>query len=145
MNRSFVFRDGPLSVHALKVRQPVGDFYQAVIPWGLLIEISRADVRAMENGDERTLDRYIGIQRKLDKKREKDIASYVNLIGATFPTSIVLAIDEDNVEWDEARNLLTFMDGKGDGIDKIAKILDGQHRVEGLKAFRGSEDEFDLP
>ncbi|GAB3337464.1 DGQHR domain-containing protein [Chromohalobacter beijerinckii] len=132
-----------VKVSAIKVRQPVGDFYQAVIPWGLLSEISYADVRAIEEGNERKLDRYMGIQRKIDKKRIKDIVKYVENVDATFPTSIVIAIDEDNIEWFEDERVLRIFDGAGNGLESVAKILDGQHRVEGIKNF--SREVFDLP
>ena len=132
-------------VPALKVNQPVGEFYQAVIPWRVLIKISKADVRAMHEDNERKLDRYIGIQRKLDKKREREIVGYVNRVGSTFPTSIVLAVDEKNIEWDEKSNTLRFMAEGGASIEEVAKILDGQHRIEGLKGFLGADDQFDVP
>lgn len=132
-------------VPALKVSQPVGEFYQAVIPWRVLIRISKADVRAMHDDKERELDRYIGIQRKLDKKREKDIVNYVNRVGATFPTSVVLAVSEGNIEWDERNRMLSFIGSEGVPIDEVAKILDGQHRIEGLRGFKGGDSEFDVP
>ncbi|GBO83573.1 DGQHR domain-containing protein [Marinobacter salsuginis] len=130
-------------IPAIKVRQPVGDFYQAVVPWNLLTKISVADVRAIEGGKERELDRYMGIQRKIDPKRIKDIEKYVENVDATFPTSIVLAIEEENIDWDEEKNILKIFDGNGNGLEEVAKILDGQHRVEGIHNFSG--EVFDLP
>jgi len=130
-------------IPAIKVRQPVGEFYQAVVSWNLLTQISVADVRAIEEGKERELDRYMGIQRKIDPKRIKDIAKYVENVDATFPTSIVLAVEEENIEWDEEGQRLRIFDGDGNGLEEVAKILDGQHRVEGIHNFSG--DIFDLP
>src|SRR5690242_11583616 len=87
---------------ALRVTQPIGDFFVAVLDSSVLVDIAYADVRELEA---RTLDRYLGINRRLDESRVKVIASYVKTQDATFPTSILLAIDGRNVNWDEAAGL----------------------------------------
>ncbi len=133
-----------LRVPVLRVKQPIGEFYVGVINSKDLIEISSADIRRIE-GD---LDRYVGIQRKLSADRVKEIGSFVNSIDATFPTSIVLSIPGSCTEYDEKTGLLVLKEGINEDTDEkissseIANILDGQHRIEGLKAFQG--DGFDL-
>lgn len=114
----------------LKIRQPIGDLYVAKIKAKDLLKISYSDIRAI--ADETYRNTYLGIQRKLDPKREKEIAEYVQTFDATFPTSIVVYIDENNVEIKENNNdtlQITIINMS----DKTAKIIDGQHRLAGLQ------------
>jgi DGQHR domain-containing protein len=133
-----------LRVPVLRVTQPIGEFFVGVISAKDLIEISSADIRRIE-GD---LDRYVGIQRKLSEDRVKEIGAFVNSIDATFPTSIVLSIPGSCAEYDEKNGFLVLKEGINEDTDikitssEIANILDGQHRIEGLKAFQGKD--FDL-
>ncbi|MFJ3377126.1 DGQHR domain-containing protein [Pseudomonas sp. NPDC086112] len=115
----------------LRVSQPIGDFYCSVMRARDLYEISYSDVRRLEDeqgGD--GLDTYLGIQRELNPSRVKRIREYVAAVDATFPNSIIVAVDEryvtleDNVLWIKYPD-----DQKG----KIAKILDGQHRLAGFE------------
>lgn len=137
-------KDNSLKIPVLKVAQPIGDFYVGVMSGHDLIDISKADMRRIESD----VDRYIGIQRKLSPSRVKEISGFVNTIDAAFPTSIVLAIDGSCAEYDEKNGILSLHEGVVDytgehiGWDEIASILDGQHRLEGLKAFNGNR--FDL-
>jgi len=118
---------------------------------------------------------YLGIQRDLDPKRITELNQYVNLIDATFPTSIILSISNKkyaseysqfNVPVDEVFDNLETLDEKFQDVknifikndpednnkeklfirrdDRVAKIIDGQHRIEGLKGYRGSNDGFDI-
>lgn len=119
----------PIRIPALKIRQPIGEFFVGVIGSTDLVRISHADIRTMEN----QLDTYLGIQRRLSPDRVKDLKSYVRTMDATFPTSIILAIDDECVDWDEKESTLTLHESEKTSYDKIAKILDGQHRIEGLK------------
>lgn len=114
--------------NALKLVQPIGDLYIVKMKACDLIKISRADVRAIENETYR--ETYLGIQRRLDGSRERNIADYVQTFDATFPTSIVIYIDEDNVQLEEHDGFIKLIINQCD--DKIAKIIDGQHRLAGL-------------
>lgn len=118
-----------LQIPAIEVTQPIGTFYVGVISSEDLVKISSADIREMET----ELDSYMGIQRNLSKSRVKALSSYVNNVDASFPTSIILAVDDENAEWDADRKELTLFNKDGQSLDEIAKIIDGQHRIEGLK------------
>lgn len=133
-----IFPKKMLSIEAIKIKQPVGEFFIGSMKFSDLIDISYADVREIEND----LDMYLGIQRKLSKKRVSDLQFYVNTFDASFPTSIILAVEEDCAEWDDVNKLLILKSTEDVSYDSIAKILDGQHRIEGLKGFR--ENEFDI-
>lgn len=55
-----------------------------------LITISYVDIRRLETGSEmREVEIYTGIQRELSKSRVKEIAKYVNMVDATFPTGVI--------------------------------------------------------
>ena len=115
----------------MPVEQPIGEFYIGVISWFDLLEVSFADIREME----RDLDNYLGIQRKISPNRVGELKQYVVTKDATFPTSIILAVEEESVTWDDARRELTLTETPDIDFGHIAKILDGQHRLEGLKAL----------
>jgi DGQHR domain-containing protein len=131
-----------VTISALKVMQPIGSYFIGVMEFDDLVQISYADVRKMEDDD---VGRYLGIQRPLDPKRVTEIRGYVQVLDATFPTSVILAVEPEAAEWDETTMQLTLSevpldDGSGLKIrfEKIAKILDGQHRVAGLQTFTGT-------
>ncbi|MBI4293127.1 MAG: DGQHR domain-containing protein [Betaproteobacteria bacterium] len=119
---------------ALLATQPIGSFYIGVIDSDDLIAISYADVRRPEGRD---LERYIGTQRNLSEGRVAELKRYVTTMDACFPTGIILAISSENASFDEKRGQLVI---KKD--EEAAKIIDGQHRIEGLKGYKG--DPFQL-
>lgn len=132
--------DQKIEINCLEVKQPIGTFYVGVIKYDDLIKISYADIRRLEVGNEmREVEVYSGIQRELSKNRVKEISKYVNLIDATFPSSVILHVDKDDVEYDsDSKNMyLPFR-------DNVAKVLDGQHRIAGLENFEGNRDAFDI-
>lgn len=122
---------GSVKISALPVQQPIGEFYIGVIDWADLLEISFADIREIE----RDLDSYLGIQRKISPNRVQELSEYVHTKDASFPTSIILAIEEQCVDWDEASKVLTLHSTEEVDYAHIAKVLDGQHRLEGLRAL----------
>lgn len=136
------------SVDCIAVDQPLGRFFIANIPWEKLIEITFADTRRVEL-EEDGYETMLGIQRRLSPSRVKDLNQYVNTYDACFPTAIILSIPESCVEFDEKNRSLKIFSAPGDeasgGVpyEKIAKILDGQHRIQGLKAYH-QEKKFDV-
>ena len=78
----------------IKVSQPLGDFFIGKMRFEELLKISFADVRRIERDEQTGYESYFGIQRKLSEKRVKEISEYVTTMDATFPSSILLAIDE---------------------------------------------------
>ncbi|WP_271424627.1 DGQHR domain-containing protein [Aequorivita sinensis] len=131
----------PIISDFIKVKQPLGDFYIGKIRFEDLLDIAFADVRRIEKDEQTGYESYFGIQRKLASKRVKEISEYVTTLDAAFPSSILLAIDEysiesddfeeteqPNVSFDKQLNKLTIR-----RKENIAHIIDGQHRVFGLK------------
>ena len=118
---------------AIEVTQPIGSFYIGVIAAEDLLRISYVDMRRIESD----LDNYIGIQRSLNKQRVVEIADFVKSIDATFPTSVVLAVRGECAEFSNGQIVLSEAEDSETGelieLGSVASILDGQHRVEGLR------------
>ncbi len=146
-----------VSLKVLKVSQPIGEFYIGSIESRQLLEIARSDVRRFSggtNGKPTTID---GIQRELSKSRVKELREYVSLNYATFPTSVILAIDHRCVTLDPVSNCHGLFDLKikpyvgsaeeGDSpieLEATAFVIDGQHRLAGLEAREPGLDNFDV-
>lgn len=124
----------------LEVKQPIGIMYIGVMNSDDLEVITYTDVRRMELGvDNREIEDYIGIQRHLDSRREKEIGKYVNLVDATFPNSIILSVSSDFASYNSDTNTMTIL-----FKDDIAKVLDGQHRIAGLRHYERDAKTFQL-
>lgn len=140
----------PYSVPALRVEQPLGIFYVAVLPAELLLEVAYSDVLsaiAREDGEGYRLD---GTQRLPQPKRLKPIAEFIDRIDAAFPNSIILAanmrqadglIEDEDLEVDVGVNArdVRWRVARSKNHDcytliiptreKLAAIIDGQHRL----------------
>jgi len=124
--------ENEISVPFIKVTQPIGSFYIASMDFRDVLEIAKADVRTLDKDG--TFDNYLGIQRKVSKKRQNEIASYCSTIDATFPTSVILSIqsldenglDNGNIRFENGKMIIKK-------AENVASILDGQHRLEGMK------------
>jgi DGQHR domain-containing protein len=137
----------PIEIRVIPVIQPIGDFYVGVIDFRDLVDISKADMRRIEDGS----DRFVGIQRKLRADRVYDISRFVKSIDATFPTSVVVSVSELCASYDEGTGKLTLQEAKDENgsvvvsFEAMANILDGQHRIEGLKVLTSTDIAFELP
>lgn len=130
----------------LKVTQPIGDFFIASIPSKRLVEITDFDVRRVLIQD-RDVERYLGIQRPLNPDRVKEISQYASTQDACFPTGVIIAIPAQCIEIDEEKAEITisnYLDPEDENADisyrRIARVLDGQHRLAGLEGFAGTFD-----
>jgi DGQHR domain-containing protein len=136
-----------ISFECLRARQPIGDIFIATMSHKLLRRLTYFDVRRVLR-EERDVERYLGVQRPIDDKRLNQLSAYVNLIDASFPSSVIIALEEDYVEYDaETRMMMVRNYRVGETepstpISKTARVLDGQHRIAGLDSFKG--DAFDL-
>jgi DGQHR domain-containing protein len=127
---------------ALRATQPIGDLYIAIMDAKDLELIANFDVRRVLQ-DERDVERYLGIQRPLNPQRVADLQEYVQFSDATFPTSIIIAIDDNFASFDEnekkliVRNYKEGEESPSTNIRRIARVIDGQHRIAGLFGFKG--------
>jgi len=115
----------------LEVVQPIGTFFVSVIDAKTLIKITEVKHRG-EYPD--------AVQRELSKDRVKKIANYCSDPDATFPTSVVVSLNTDGgYEIDTVKKIISV------NLDsKIGEIIDGQHRINGLKESNLAEH-FSLP
>ncbi len=121
--------DKYVSFKCIKLAQPIGVFYIGVINSSDLLRIAYADIRRIEARD---VEKYLGIQRPLSATRLKELREYVKTVDATFPTSIILAVSSEDAVYDEKTNIMRIRDD-----EKMAKIIDGQHRIAGLQEYLG--------
>jgi DNA phosphorothioation-associated DGQHR protein 1 len=129
----------PYKAKALKVVQPLGTYYVAVLPAELLLDVCFSDrlkAHKVEGGT------YIleGTQRIMDEKRLRAIGSFISRLDSAFPNSIILAAnsraadglieEESDCRWSVERN-----EPCGDYTitvptkQKLSAIIDGQHRL----------------
>lgn len=126
-----------ISIPAFKIQQPIGELFIGRMTAREIVAVAFADVREMEENE---LDKYIGINRRLTKNRVDELSRYVQTYDATFPTSIIVAVPDENAEFDETENLLTIRATRKTPLKKVAKIIDGQHRIAGLRAVPDGTD-----
>lgn len=137
------------TVSCIPVTQPLGTFFISSIPYEKLLEITYSDVRRVELEEAGEIETMLGIQRRISKTRTKELNQYVNTFDACFPTAIIISIPERCVEYSNGKLRIFSSPSNGqegdDGVPyrKIAKILDGQHRIKGLEAY-AKEKEFEL-
>lgn len=127
----------PLKVNALKVSQQIGDFYVVVLPASILEKVTFSYPAQYSE------EILTGTQRKLKEDRIEQICQYSGTINATFPNAIILGanynkngdfVDDDSLRWrisvvgDNYKLIIPTEDA-------IASIIDGQHRLEGIKKY----------
>jgi len=133
-----------LEFHCIKLSQPIGDFYIGSIKAADLCEITKYDFRRLVT--EEGFSSYLGIQRKLSPQRVKDIAKYVGTKDACFPTAVILSVSGKCAEYNQKSHMLRLFPFTDDAdknkhinYEEMAIVLDGQHRIAGLKdgSFKG--------
>lgn len=122
-----------ISIPCIEIEQPIGKFYIAGIPSRDLVRISFADRRRILER-EREIEVVSGIQREISPKRVSELRQYVTTLDACFPTGVIIAIDDENARFDPATKMIHIRNG-----DEVAKIIDGQHRIEGLVGYEGND------
>lgn len=115
----------------IRVNQPIGEFFLTVLPAQLVT--SRVEILQRTTSIE---DRE-KVQRSLNENRVSEIARYVEDPDATFPTPIIIAATSERVQITNGE--ITFPD---EGL--IGEVIDGQHRIEGMRRS-SMPKEFELP
>lgn len=119
----------------IKLEQPVGDMFLVKMKATQVASIAASKTRKSYNDNS-------GIQRKLDPHRIKSIAKFCKTKNAMFPTPIILSASSDYFVINEKESTLTIPI-IGEDENKFCSIVDGQHRLEGLKES-GVIDKFEL-
>jgi DGQHR domain-containing protein len=130
------------------VTQPLGEFYIASIPAKQIVDITEFDVRRVLYED-RDIERYLGIQRPLNRARVKTIKDYVTTKDACFPTGVIVAVPLACVTLNDNESIMKLSNIPESTPEQpavyyrnIARVLDGQHRLAGLMDYAG--DDFEL-
>ncbi|RVT51322.1 DNA phosphorothioation-associated DGQHR protein 1 [Rubrivivax albus] len=153
----------PHSVPALRVRQPMGEYFVVVLPAELLLRVAYSDrlsARISADGQSYELE---GTQRLLQPKRLNAIADYINRSDAAFPNTIILAAnirpedglsegedpDDDRAQANASRRWTIQEGDKGHVLtiptgDKLAAVIDGQHRLFAFAEAREQRYEMEL-
>ena len=131
----------PLRLRAVKVSQPMGDFYAVAIPARLLRQVVFLDPTRISSVDRVSfLYRLLGNQRESSTPRAKKIAQYINTVESAFPNSIILAAnysDDGEFQEDPQHRWRIQTDERGDFLiipseHRVASVIDGQHRLLGF-------------
>lgn len=131
----------------IEIEQPIGTFYMGVLNAQTLKKI--VDIRQRGRNENKQLvlfddldlyDSSDGVQRRETKNRISKIRDYCSDPDATFPTPIIISID-NGIEVENKNNVFTF-----DISDrqKIGDVIDGQHRILGISCSQYC-DKFNLP
>lgn len=131
-----------ITAHVQRISQPIGDFYVGALSVREILNMSSFDFRRM-TFTSGYVD-FLGIQRRVDPTRAKKIEKYARTAEACFPTSIVLSIDERCAKLVETENfgfhklvVNEYVDADDSTLNiplvKAASIVDGQHRLSGLR------------
>src|SRR5262245_3217440 len=116
--------------------QPAGDFYLACIPAVEVARISFAEPRSYDPGRPNPSD---GLQRQASAQRVRTLSQYCQSADAAFPTAVILSLKSTDCALDDTNGRIQFT-----GAAPFANIVDGQHRILGLRAS-GAAESFTLP
>lgn len=146
--------DGHLfSGPAIRVAQPLGEFWVASIPARLLLQATEKDplrlIAEPEKSGWSAAGTLGGTQRALERPRLLQISSFLNTFEATFPNSIILSVEEESSV--EDGGAWRIEPGGTGGCAKLtiprdgrkARVVDGQHRLYAFSVGAAPAD-FDL-
>lgn len=117
-------------MHSLELKQHDQVFYLVNLEASIVTKISYASVRGRDNEQG-------AVQRVLNTRRISSIKDFA-LNGGSFPNSIVINWVKDNIQIDESSGTLSF-----DVEDASAQLIDGQHRVAGIREAIQERPEFE--
>jgi len=124
-----------MKIQCLKVDQPVGVFYLAMIKSSFLKNVCYTKSAKYENGS------IVGAQRESNSKTLGEIRDFVQTEKAAIPNTIILAAnyteDDEFVLEPSQRWEIVEEDGNvfleiPDSELKICSVVDGQHRLKGI-------------
>ena len=148
--------------NAIRVLQPLGEFYLTALPADLLLKVCFSHRHVRYEADDTGRVQDTGHQRRLDRKRLKDIAEYLQTQDAALPGTIILAANctqdgeildpEDEVA---AIKRWSIQPKEGQDRDvvtvhipteeKLAAVVDGQHRLWGFENVPNELRKISLP
>lgn len=126
-----------ISLKVIKVSQNIGTFFITKMTPFQLHKIANKNLSRLKDLEN-------GIQRDLQQQKIKEIKEYLKTQDATFPNSIILAIQNNPAEDEDPAYKLNEEEGTLEIrlSPDVANILDGQHRLNGFDDLNNS---FELP
>lgn len=112
-------------IDAITYAQPGGVFYSCTLP--AVDVVKRLDIRRRKDNPE------LGMQRDENPTRVRDIATYAREPNAIFPTPIIVSAYQGGIKVEGAKLWIP------NGYSTLGHVLDGQHRLLGLKALSDEE------
>ncbi|AUL49004.1 DNA phosphorothioation-associated DGQHR protein 1 [Bordetella trematum] len=150
----------PVRVSALKVEQPLGLYYVAVLPAELLLKVSYSHALSASLDSEKAGYHVEGTQRLKKPKRMPQIADYINRPDSAFPGTIILAanfqkddgliLGSDDNNNQSHKEWMIEADTNGNFTliiptdEKLAAVIDGQHRLFAFADAKPERLEMDL-
>ena len=144
----------PLCLPAIKVSQPLGDFFVISLDAMTLQKVVSLDpIRIFSVENESCWHRMLGVQWLSSERRAKQIAKYLDTVEAAFPNSIILAANYvDNGELQEDEEKRWRIELAGEKIykliiptsERMASVVDGQHRLLGFKYCDSERNNMEL-
>ena len=146
------------SFSAIKIIQPLGEFYLTSLPVSLLLKVSFTTQLTLKQNNI-----FVGHQRRRDEKRIHEIANYLQSQDAVLPGTIILAANcnEDgeilyaNGENEQDRWTVTEEQSISSppsivtinipSEKKLAAVVDGQHRLWGFEELPEKLKDICLP
>ncbi|TCD01225.1 DGQHR domain-containing protein [Pedobacter psychroterrae] len=133
---------------AFKVSQPLGEFYLTKIPAEELLKITFSSELRPNVDDSSEGIEFTGTQRAKKGEKLRQIGRYIDSVESAFPNSIILAanyqnnglfVDDEIIKWrvepiDQGLYKIIIP-----SREKLASIVDGQHRLEGFRYAENSE------
>lgn len=145
--------DYPHKVPVVPVKQPLGEFYVTSLPARLLLEVCYSDPLRVD--EKKSSESYIfsGIQRDEREDRLSSIGRYLNTVEAAIPNSIILGAnylpsgeltENSDIRW-QIEEREDFLELTIPSPDKVASIIDGQHRLHGFEYAEDNRKDMMLP
>lgn len=122
-------------VNLIEINQPIGTFYIGKLPAEIVVKIAHVKKRKYDTEKSTT---FGGVQRPESETRITEISKYCSDPDATFPTPIIISVDESS-KYSLNENVLQF-----ETDEFYGEVIDGQHRIKGLKKS-DYLDKFELP
>lgn len=143
----------PLRLPAIRVQQPLGEFYAISLSAYVLRSVIFLDpTRILSIDRSRLLYSLIGNQREASFRRAKQIAQYIDGVESAFPNSIIIAANYINYgeqQLEEKKRWTVQATGGGYELviptgEQMATVVDGQHRLLGFDYCRPYRKEMEL-
>jgi DNA phosphorothioation-associated DGQHR protein 1 len=134
----------PIKAPAIRIMQPLGEFYAVSLPAKFLLETSYSEPLRVEFSEKSAVGfDLIGGQREKREVRLRQIGQFINTVEAAFPNSIILGAnyrENGTLEEEESTRWTVGKARGGTGLElviptnaKLARIIDGQHRLDGFQ------------